>query len=178
VTPRLALPLLRTPERMRIAQPFGANPEAYGRFGMRGHNGLDFEAEDGELVVAVDDGEVVEVRLDVSGYGVTVRLSHAWGESRYAHGQPYSVPLDFDLGHVARQGERIFLAGSTGSADITHLHFGLRLRAADGSLDYSQANGFGGYADPLPYLREALGLPAEALATPLAGKSRKAGAGR
>ena len=90
MSPRLALPLQQTPERMRVVQAFGANPEAYAQFGLQGHNGLDFEAEEGDLVVAVDDGEVVEVRFDGPGYGVTVKLLHAWGESRYAHGQRYS----------------------------------------------------------------------------------------
>ncbi|HEY8694051.1 MAG TPA: M23 family metallopeptidase, partial [Chloroflexota bacterium] len=145
---------------MRVVQAFGANPEAYAQFGLQGHNGLDFEAEEGDLVVAVDDGEVVEVRFDGPGYGVTVKLLHAWGESRYAHGQRYSVPIDFVLGHIVRRGERVFLAGSTGVASAAHLHFGLRLCREDGSLGCSAGNGFGGWQDPLPYLREALELPA------------------
>jgi len=169
--PRLGLPLLRAPGRMRITQAFGANPEVYARFGMQGHNGLDFEVEDGDLVVAVDDGEVVEVRFDAGGYGVTVKLVHAWGESRYAHGQRYSAPIEFALGHRVHRGGRVFLAGSTGSAAGPHLHLGLRLRKQDGSLDYGNANGLGGWDDPLPLLREALGLPAE---PPLPAKIKKA----
>lgn len=132
----------------------------YAQFGMNGHDGIDFAADDGELVVAVDEGEVVEVRFDPTGYGVTVKLAHPWGESRYAHGQRYTVPIEFELGHIVRQGERIFLADSTGNSTGTHLHLGLRTRKDDGSLDYSNANGFWGYEDPLPYLRDALGLPA------------------
>jgi len=181
--PRLALPLLRAPKRMRIIQPFGAqvfdvNHDAYAQFWTDGHNGIDFEADEGELVVAVDDGEVMEVRFDPVGYGVTVKLSHPWGESRYAHGQRYSVPIDFRLGHIVRRGERIFLAGSTGNCHgVTHLHFGLRVRGDDGAMDYTQFNGFWGYDDPLPCLREALGLP-EAVAAPVAGKSKKGGASK
>jgi murein DD-endopeptidase MepM/ murein hydrolase activator NlpD len=156
---QLGLPLRRLPGEMRITQAFGVNLEAYEQFGMQGHNGLDFDAEDGELVVAIDEGEVVEVRFDPAGYGVTVKLSHPWGESRYAHGQRLSVPIEFELGHVVRQSERIFLADSTGNSTGMHLHLGLRIRKDDGSLDYSNANGFWGYEDPLPYLRDALGLP-------------------
>ena len=111
---RLTLPLRRPPDQMRIVQPFGVDPERYAGFGLQGHNGLDFEADDGELVVAVDDGRVVEVRLDDAGYGLTVKLAHTWGESRYAHGRRYSTPIDFELGHSVRRGERIFLAGSSG----------------------------------------------------------------
>lgn len=164
MTPRLALPLARTPEQVRICRPFGADPETYARFGLQGHNGLDFEVIDGELVLAVDDGEVVEVRLDAAGYGVTVKLTHVWGESRYAHGQRGSVPLDFDLGHVVRRGERVLLASGP------RLHLGLRLRRDDGTLDYSDANGFGGWVDPLPLLRDSVGLT---VAVPPAEKSFK-----
>lgn len=139
---------------MRIVQPFGANPEAYTQFGLKGHNGLDFEAEDGELVVAVDDGEVVEVRDDQAGYGVTVKLLHAWGESRYAHGRRLSVPIEFRLGHLVWRGERVFLASGT------HLHLGVRVRKEEGALDYSGANGFAGYEDPLPLLRAGVDFPA------------------
>jgi murein DD-endopeptidase MepM/ murein hydrolase activator NlpD len=169
---QLALPLRRAAEDMRITQPFGVNPDAHAQFGMRGHNGLDLDAEDGELVVAIDEGEVVEVRFDAAGYGVTVKLSHPWGESRYGHGQRYSVPIEFELGHIVSQGERIFLADSTGNSTGTHLHLGLRIRQDDGSLDYSNTNGFWGYEDPLPYLREALGQMATAILSRRGGRGR------
>ncbi len=152
-TMNLYLPLPIRRVQPRVKQAFGANAEAYARYGMRGHNGLDFETAAGEVVVAVDDGEVVEVRLDATGYGVTVKLSHPWGESRYAHGQRLSVPIEFSLGHVVHQGERVFLAGG-------HVHLGLRIRRDDGSLDYSNTNGFWGYDDPLPHLGEAVVMPA------------------
>jgi murein DD-endopeptidase MepM/ murein hydrolase activator NlpD len=172
VSPRLALPLQRATEDVAISQLFGANPEAYARFGLKGHNGLDFAVESGELVVAVDDGQVLEVRFDPAGYGVTVRLEHDWGESRYAHGQRLTVPVEFELGHMVHGGGRIFLA------EGGHVHFGVRLRREDGSLDYSNANGFGGYEDPLPCLHERARLPAPAPAAeaPVAKPRRSAAA--
>src|SRR5579862_3983085 len=138
---------------MVIVQPFGANQERYRRFGLQGHNGIDFATEPDELVVAADDGEVVEMRLDPDGYGVTLKLSHSWGESRYAHGRWLSVPVAFELGSRVSRGERIFLAGGD------HLHFALRLRQNAGALDYDRDNGFGRYDDPLPLLSQALRLP-------------------
>jgi murein DD-endopeptidase MepM/ murein hydrolase activator NlpD len=167
MTPRLSLPLLRRPEDMRIVQPFGANPEVYARHGMRGHNGIDFDAEDGELVVAVDEGRVVEIRFDQTGYWTTVKLSHAWGESRYARGRVLSVPIEFHLGYTVRPGGRIFLANGH------HLHLGLRLRRGAGQLDSSNDNGFGGWEDPLPYLRDALGLLPEPASKPARGKANR-----
>jgi len=163
----LCSPLRRSPAEMRIIRCFGEQPKRYSELGMRGHNGLDLEAEEGELVVAVDDGEVVEVRVDRAGYGLTVKLAHAWGESRYAHGLKLSVPIDFHMGHVVHAGERVMLAGS-------HLHFAVRLRKAHGSLDTTNANGFLGWDDPLPFLREALGLPAAPPPAAPASKAKKA----
>ncbi|GEM_PF-5574370 len=149
---RLGLPLPREPEETRIAQLFGENAETYARFGLSGHNGVDFEAYEGEPVLAVDDGEVLEVRFDPLGYGLTVKLSHPWGESRYGHGLRYSAAAGLELGSLVRRGERIFLAGAA------HVHLGIRLRGEDGSLDHG--NGFRGYDDPLPYLPLTGGLSA------------------
>lgn len=143
----LGLPLARPAPEAIVTQRFGERPEAYARLGLPGHNGLDFAADAGELVIAVDDGQLVELRLDPGGYGLTVKLAHWWGESRYAHGRPGSVPIEFELGCRVRRGERLFLAGNGG-----HLHFGLRLAAA---LQLgAETNGFAGYADPLPHLVE------------------------
>lgn len=180
MSPRLGLPLRRAPGEMRILQPFGANPEAYAAYGLAGDNGIDFEAEEGEVVVAVDDGRVMEVRLDPAGYGVTVKLAHSWGESRYAHGQMLSVPIDLVLGHVVRRGERVLLAGRPGRSETARLHFALRLRQPDGSLDYGSANGLAGWHDPLPHLREALALsePDSALPVRRGPLARRGGRGR
>jgi murein DD-endopeptidase MepM/ murein hydrolase activator NlpD len=166
VTPSLALPLGGPAARIHVLQAFGENTEAYARFGLKGHNGLDFAGEAGEPILAVDDGELVEVRFDADGYGLTVKLLHAWGESRYAHGQRYSVPVDFYVGHQVRRGDRVLQANGS------HVHFAIRLRQPDGSLDLTNANGFAGWDDPLPLLQPALGLPAPA-PTPAAVKARK-----
>jgi len=163
---RLSLPLARP---SAIVRRFGEDPDGYAIHGFKGHNGLDLAAEDGEHVLAVDDGHVVEVRLDAAGYGLTVRLEHAWGESRYAHGQPLSAPPELVIGHRVHRGDRVLLADGRG-----HIHFGLRLRRPDGSLDYSNAGGFGGYDDPLPLLAEALGLAGISLPSPAARPPRAA----
>ncbi|MBV9121239.1 MAG: M23 family metallopeptidase [Chloroflexi bacterium] len=147
--PEIGLPLHRDGGELKVVRAFGADPERYGQFGLAGHNGLDFETAAGEAVLAVDDGEVMEVRWDAAGYGLTVKLAHVWGESRYAHGLRRSVALDFDLGHIARRGDRLFLAIAG------HLHFAVRLRDTSRALDYGNEGGFGGWTDPAPLL----GLP-------------------
>ncbi|HEU0169578.1 MAG TPA: M23 family metallopeptidase [Chloroflexota bacterium] len=137
---QLALPVARSIEEVRVVQPFGVAGARYGGFGLAGHNGLDFAAEEGELVLAVDDGDVVEVRADTRGYGVTVKIAHDWGESRYAHGLPRSVPVAFGLGWRVRRGERVLQAAGP------HVHLGVRL------WDEPGPEGFGGWTDPAPHL--------------------------
>ncbi|MBV8084941.1 MAG: M23 family metallopeptidase [Chloroflexi bacterium] len=137
---RLGLPLAHALENVQVVQPFGAAGTRYEGFGLAAHNGLDLAAEAGELVLAVDDGEVVEVRYDARGYGVTVKLAHDWGESRYAHGLPRSVPVAFGLGWRVRRGERVLQAAGP------HLHLGLRL------WDEPGPDALSGWTDPAPHL--------------------------
>ena len=153
----LALPLARSLDEMRVVRPFGAVEARYAGFGLAGHNGLDLAAEAAELVLAVDEGEVVEVRFDPAGYGVTVKLAHAWGESRYAHGLPRSVPVAFGLGWRVRRGERVLLAAGP------HVHIALRLQ------DEPAADGFGGCTDPAPHF--GLNLPAGRVQPSIAARS-------
>lgn len=143
----LGLPLARTISEIDLVQLFGVPSEAYASLGLPGHNGLDLAAAAGELVIAVDDGQLMEIRLDPGGYGVTVKLAHDWGESRYAHGRRGSVPIEFELGCLVRRGERVFLAGDRG-----HIHLGLRLLGPARPAGPNNAGGFGGYVDPLPHL--------------------------
>lgn len=44
-----------------ITQAFGENPVVYARFGLAGHNGVDFGVLVGTTVHAAADGEVVRV---------------------------------------------------------------------------------------------------------------------
>ena len=47
-----------------ITQRFGDNPEAYRKFGLPGHEGIDLEAPEGTEIYAASDGFVSDIRLD------------------------------------------------------------------------------------------------------------------
>jgi hypothetical protein len=128
---------------LRVAsQVFGVNPDRYAKFGMAGHNGVDFAVPGGTPIGAVAQGQVVESQLDAVGYGEYVKLRHAWGESLYAHLKTRKV----DPGDSINAGQVVGTSGNTGNSTGPHLHFGLRVNP------YKRGWPFDGYSDPLPYL--------------------------
>ncbi len=109
--------------------PFGA-PVQGGRrtsgFGPRGrsmHVGLDIAAPRGTAIYATADG-VVTFAGRQSGYGVMVKIRHAFGfETFYAHNSRVRVKV----GQRVSRGDRIADVGSTGRSTGNHLHYEIRI---------------------------------------------------
>lgn len=117
-----------------LTQRFGENPQLYARFGLSGHNGLDFALPLDSRVTAAAGGVVTRLAHDAAGYGSWLQLTHKGFATLYAH---LSRPL-VCLGQAVSAGETIARSGSSGFSNGPHLHFELRL---------------GGKAiDPYPYL--------------------------
>lgn len=132
-----------------VSQRFGDNPDAYQPFGVRGHTGIDYAVPVGTPVRAVDGGTVVEALDDPAGWGKYVKLSHAWGQSLYAH----LSRQDAGYGATVARGQQIGLSGNTGNVTGPHLHVGLRLNPIRRGAD--DPTGMDGYSDPAPYLPQA-----------------------
>jgi murein DD-endopeptidase MepM/ murein hydrolase activator NlpD len=100
------------------------------RFGPRGarmHTGVDFPVDAGTPVGAAGRGCVVRASYDPGGYGNLVVIQHRLGVTTwYAHLRRFSVRA----GDCVTGGERVGLAGATGSATGPHLHFEIRVRGA------------------------------------------------
>lgn len=114
--------------------------DLYQRFGLLGHDGLDFEMPIGTSVLAADNGTVVMAGGEI--YGNTVVIQHSWGRSYYGHLNKVNVTL----GQVITKGQEIALSGNTGLSTGPHLHFSIKLNSND------PANGFYGKIDPGLYL--------------------------
>lgn len=110
------------PSRFWLSSLYGPrkNPN-----GWKFHHGLDMAAIRGTPVKAAAQGQVVEVRYDMHGYGKMVMIEHSSKhKTRYAH-------LDKILVNVGQQVERgtvIGRVGATGNVrsmgfDGSHLHF-------------------------------------------------------
>ena len=142
--------LLYPIDRVHITQRFGENPLTYGKFGLKGHDGIDFRTRfiDSPLgrryVTASANGLVEIVRADAGGYGTHIRLRHPdGGMTIYGHLTKSYVSKN----DVVVAGDRIGLTGNTGFSSGPHLHFELRLAGWENNKN----NGYAGACDPMPY---------------------------
>ncbi len=131
-----------------VTQSFGESPQIYRRWGLPGHEGIDFRAPINSRVYACAAGIVYLVHDGSSGhpYGIHVRIRHEDGYSTtYAHLNRALVTA----GTRVRAGDTIGLANSTGNAVGSHVHLTLKQEGAT-------AQGWTPYPndiiDPTPYL--------------------------
>ena len=130
-----------------IGQLWGENASFYRRYAydgveLLGHNGIDFLLPGGSSVYATEAGIVAMTEFEPDGYGLYVLISHAWGESIYAHLAAVAV----EPGQRIRRGDQVGVSGSSGASTGPHLHFSIRI------YPYDRGDGWGGHSDPLPYL--------------------------
>lgn len=136
--------ILEKPVDGRISQYFGENPSSYTKFGLLGHNGIDYAIPVGTKVRACAEGKVIEIANDSTGYGLYIKMSHWWGESIYGHLSSTLVSVNQQVGSQ----QNIALSGDTGNSTGPHLHFGIRI------TPYSRKDGWNGHSDPQPYLED------------------------
>lgn len=114
--------------------------EQYQRWGLVGHNGVDFALPVGTEVTAAANGRVIQTGSN-DDFGISVTVEHIWGQSLYAHLQESKVLLNARV----KSGETIGLSGQTGNTFGAHLHFAIRPR------DFDPHNGYLGYIDPTAF---------------------------
>lgn len=150
-----------------LNQGWGLRPEVYAQFGMKGHNGLDFRAYDGQAIHAAHDGEVTYAGEDgSSGLLCVIRTTEKFEyngkdtffKTLYCHIKKGGFKVK--PGDKVKAGQVIALADNTGFSSGTHLHFGLK-PVYKGEKDWewfnvSQGNGYSGAIDPTPYLMVTL----------------------
>ena len=131
-----------------ITNGFGDTTIDYSRFGLKGHNGVDYAGNLGDPVFAAADGTVEKIGFDPTGWGNYIRLRHGTATTIYAHLKMVVVML----GDTVTVGQKIGEMGYSGNVvprgpEGTHLHFGLRPALCN------EKDGYGGYVDPLEYVR-------------------------
>jgi hypothetical protein len=123
-------------------QLFGENPDNYAKFGLKGHNGLDWGLPDGTDLLAPFAGKVVEVGWDATGYGLYMKIENDKEGCILAHLKDNLLAINADC----TEGQLIAHSDNTGNSTGPHLHFGYYLKPCD------KNNGYSGYIDPEPYL--------------------------
>ena len=122
-----------------ITQRFGANPASYAKFGLKGHNGIDFGIPTGTKLFSCIDGTVIEARSDPTGYGNYIKIENNECGVLYGHLKSFGVTV----GQSVKAGQVIGVSDNTGNSTGPHLHFGVFPKPRN------SANGYGGYIDPL-----------------------------
>lgn len=125
----------------KLTQAFGGNKPDYIRFGLEGHNGLDYGLPTGTDVLAPHSGKVIESTFD-SGYGNYIKIENDKEGSVLAHLKDSLVAV----GTVVTEGQLIAHSGNTGNSTGPHLHWGYY------QFPRNRQNGYAGFIDQLPLL--------------------------
>ncbi len=123
-----------------ITQKWGVNPQVYSRFGLKGHNGVDYRLfdENGNrattaILYAPHDGKVVEFRNDPNGYGLYLKIENSTQGSILAHLKSLSVRA----GDTVKTGQQIGVCNNSGFSTGAHLHWGYYPIPRDRNNGYS-----------------------------------------
>jgi len=137
-------------DKIYITQCFGENRAMYAKYGLQGHNGLDFrtrfkDSPQGKReIYAVDEGVVIKIVIaKLGGYGTYVTLKHDDG-SITLYGHQFSVKVQ--MGQRVVAGQVIGISDNTGDSSGPHLHLGYKPPKPDLN------NGYKGYEDPYQYM--------------------------
>lgn len=107
-------------------KPFESEQPVTSNFGIRGeenHRGVDFSADIGTPILAIQEGIVVESTSHYS-WGEYVKVQHNNGfTSLYAHQSKRAV----EVGQSVKKGQVIGYVGSTGNSTGPHLHLELAI---------------------------------------------------
>ena len=131
----------------RLTQGFGENPASYAKFGMKGHNGLDYGTPTNTQIIAPHSGKVIEASFDANGYGNYLKIENAVEGSVLAHLASFQVKV----GDTVSEGQPIGLSDNTGNSTGPHLHWGYYL------FPRNRQNGYVGFIDQL----NLISMPAE-----------------
>lgn len=105
------------PLKGKVIAHFG--PQSKGLF----NDGINIKAQEGQKVVAAQDGIIAYIGNELKGYGNLVIIKHDQGWiTAYAHLKEYSVRR----GDKILRGQKIGLAGNSGKVKSPQLYFGLR----------------------------------------------------
>lgn len=123
----------------KLTQIFGANPQDYAKFGLSGHNGIDYGIPNGTPVYSCIYGLVKEATSDPTGYGNYVKIENYYCGVLYGHFRDFSVKV----GEWIKPGQLLGHSNNTGNSTGPHLHFAVY------PIPRNRQNGFNGFIDPL-----------------------------
>lgn len=125
-----------------VTQEWGVNPADYARFGLKGHNGVDYGTPTGTPIIAPHGGKVIEAAFDQYGYGMYVKIENDKEGSILAHLKSFVV----NPGDIITEGTEIGISDNTGNSTGPHLHWGYFRKPRN------KTDGYSGTTNPYPYI--------------------------
>jgi len=142
---------LRLPFKIKakISQNFGNKliingKNIYGQWSLLGHNGLDFGLPNDTPIYSPHDGRILENAYDKNGYGWYIKIESKKEGSVLAHNRRFVVKIGDDV----KKGELVGYSDNSGFSTGSHLHWGYY------RLPRNRKNGYNGYIDQTPYLKD------------------------
>jgi len=126
-----------------VIQGYGANPQNYARFGLPGHDGLDYNVPYGTPLPSLVTGTVVREGYDANGWGHYVMVDA--GDGTYvAYG--HLSETDVKQGQQVNAGDILGLSGGEGpeSGNSSGAHLHVAVRKGGTTQKYN--------VDPTPYI--------------------------
>lgn len=133
--------------KFRITQKFRARPAVYKKFGLAGHDGVDFATPTGTDLLAPMAGKTY-VGWAPRSWGLFYSITNDWGTVYLCHLKENFLPT----GVKVSASQLIGHTGNTGFSTGPHLHVGLRVK---GIKDPKMKD----FVDPLPYLEAKETIP-------------------
>lgn len=128
-----------------ITQEHGVNAVDYAKFGLKGHNGVDYGTPTGTPILAPHNGKVIESAFDQYGYGNYVKIENDKEGSILAHFKSFNV----NAGDTVSEGQQVGISDNTGNSTGPHLHWGYY------RMPRNKSDGFSGTTNPYPYLQDS-----------------------
>ena len=129
----------------RVSQIFGVNKKNYIKYGLQGHDGVDFACPTGTKLISPFDGMIISVKNSGSaGYGYHVKI---WNKKNACVLYGHMKSVNVSLWQSVKCGQLIGLSDNTGNSTGSHLHLGL---CKTNLLGYrlNTNNGFAGWINP------------------------------
>lgn len=114
----------------------------YLKFGLMGHNGLDYGLPTGTTLLSPHRGKILEAAFDSTGYGWYYKIENEIEGSILAHLQDLPLPI----GTTLNEGDFVGRSDNTGNSTGPHLHWGYY------RIPRNRENGFNGYIDQTDWL--------------------------
>ncbi len=138
-----------------ISQWYGSNKKYYEKYGMKGHNGIDFAIPVGTPVYAPHEGYIANKDNKDKGYGRHVLITSMPYKTDGTHRRTTLAHLSSFAcanGAYVAQGDLIGYSGNTGDSTGPHLHWTYCvLDNMENILNYN--NGFHGAVDLAPLVK-------------------------